>query len=108
MMGTISVKAEETTNAPALEHENYDSTSKEYTAQAGSAGAGITGLSGGGFYDMDNTFVGDTLISQHIQTIVYVKVTMVSKSALLNGHGIYPLVKVWGYCEDTTPSFKYT
>ena len=33
MMGTISVKAEETTNAPALEHENYDPSTKEYTAQ---------------------------------------------------------------------------
>ena len=112
MMGTISVKAEETTNAPALEHENYDPSSKEYTAQAGSAGAGITGLSGGGFYDMDNTFVGDTSDIQNTYKLLFTAQgnygVYDSAYTFNSGYGIYSSrqVKVWGYCEDTTPVFK--
>ena len=112
MMGTISVKAEETTNAPALEHENYDPATKEYTAQAGAAGAGITGLSGGGFYDMDNTFVGDTSDIQNTYKLLFTAQgnygVYDSAYTFNSGYGIYSSrqVKVWGYCEDTTPVFK--
>ena len=108
-MGTISVKAEETTNAPTLEHENYDPSTKEYTAQAGSAGAGLTGLSGGGFYDMNNTYVGDTSNISGTYKLLFTAQGNYgmydSAYTFYSGYGMYSSrqVKLWGYCKDDAP-----
>ena len=88
-VGDIFVGAETTTNLPIA--------------------SGVTGISGGGFYDMNNTYTGVTyptnwkllFTAQGFWGGTYAS----TAAGLYSGYGMYSSrqVRVWGYCREVTP-----
>lgn len=101
-MGTISIKAESTTNDPATEHDGV-----------GTDNDGVTGIDGGGFYDMTNLYTGVAYPTNYKLLFTgqgNYSVTDGGAHTFSTGYGMYASrkVKVWGYCEDISSPARFS